>query len=152
MTAQANIRQKATYAQQTTANIPVGGIEKLLLLFCYPSSSFCHQRMRKTDLKIILPFIVARCNHDKTKKRLEQIIPWRRYHLHLDVVVWKEMSLCRHAGKVAETVVVALIFNIVAMEKTIPPFPFACPCRRRGNKSLIPRNLVWRNCNPKDSI
>jgi len=67
---------------------------------------------------------VARSNHDKTKKRLERIIPWRPYHLCLDVTVQKERSPCHYAGKVADDIVVVLIFNIVAIEKTIPPFLF----------------------------
>jgi hypothetical protein len=63
-------------------------------------------------------------------KRSEKIISWRQHHLRLDVVIRKEMSPCRHAGEVADAVVVALIFNIVAMEKTIPPFPSPSAERR----------------------
>jgi hypothetical protein len=44
-----------TNAQRTTANIPIGGIEELLLSGVFIFFSFCHQRVRKTDLKIILP-------------------------------------------------------------------------------------------------
>jgi hypothetical protein len=42
------------YAQRTTANIPAGEVEKLLFFLCLPSS-FCHWRIRKMDLKLILP-------------------------------------------------------------------------------------------------
>jgi hypothetical protein len=41
-----------TNAQRTTANIPAGGVEKLLF-FYLSSSSFCYRRMRKTDLKLL---------------------------------------------------------------------------------------------------
>ena len=56
------------------------------------------------------------------EKRPEKIIPWRRHNLRLDVAVRKEKSPCRHAEKVVDGVVVALIFNRAAMEKTDPPY------------------------------
>ena len=64
---------------------------------------------------------MARSNHNKTKKRPEKIILWRRHHLRLDVTVRKEKSPCHHAEKVVDTVVVALIFNRAVVEKTNPP-------------------------------
>jgi hypothetical protein len=67
---------------------------------------------------------VVKSNHNKTEKKPEKIIPWRRHHLRLDVVVWKQKSPCRHVDEDADTDVVALIFNGATMEKTIPPFPF----------------------------
>jgi hypothetical protein len=76
---------------------------------CLPSS-FRHLRIRKTDLKLI---------------------PWWRHHLSLDVVVQKTKSPCRHAEEVVDVVVVALIFNIVVMEKMNPPYPLTVAERRR---------------------
>jgi hypothetical protein len=39
------------------------------------------------------------------------------------------------------------------MEKTISPFPFAATGEEKKEiNSPIPRNLVWRDPNPKDSI
>ena len=55
----------------------------------------------------------------------KKIILRRRHHFYLDVAVWKEKSPCRHVGEVVDAVVVALIFNIAAMEKMIPPCPLA---------------------------
>ena len=66
---------------------------------------------------------MARSNYNKMEKRLEKNIPWRRHHLRLDVVVQKEKSLCHHADEVANDIVVALIFNRAAMEKTILSWP-----------------------------
>ena len=68
---------------------------------------------------------MARTNHDKTEKRLDKIILWCRHHLRLDVATRKERSLCRHAGEVVDAIVVALIFNRAAMEKTNPSCPLA---------------------------
>jgi hypothetical protein len=43
-------------AQRTTINIHVGGVEKLLLFWCFYYFSFLyHRRMRKIDLKLIVP-------------------------------------------------------------------------------------------------
>jgi hypothetical protein len=67
---------------------------------------------------------VARSNHNKTKKKPKKIIPWRRHHLHLDVVVQKERSPCRQADEVADVIVAVLIFCRAAMKKTIPLFTF----------------------------
>ena len=67
---------------------------------------------------------MARSNHNKTEKRPEKIIPWRRHHLRLGVAVRKEKSPCRHADEVADADV-ALIFNKAVMEKTNPPFLLA---------------------------
>ena len=68
---------------------------------------------------------MARSNHNKTEKRPEKIIPWRRHHLRLDAAVRKQKSLCRHVDENADAEVVALIFNGAVMEKTIPPFTVA---------------------------
>jgi hypothetical protein len=67
---------------------------------------------------------VARSNHNKTKKRPEKIIPWRRHHLRLDATVQKQKSPCRHVDEDADAEVVVLIFNGAVIEETIPPFPF----------------------------
>jgi hypothetical protein len=58
------------------------------------------------------------------EKRPKKIIPWRRHHLHLDVIVQKERSPCRQASEVADVIVVVLIFCRAAMKKTIPLFAF----------------------------
>jgi hypothetical protein len=78
---------------------------------------------RKTDLKLILPSPSSWPDLTTTKqrKRPEKIIPWRRYHLRLDVAVRKERS----PGEVVDAIVVALFFNIATTEKTIPPCPLA---------------------------
>jgi hypothetical protein len=58
--------------------------------------------------------------------KLILIIPWRRHCLHFDVVIRKEKFVCHHADKadkVADAVVVALIFNRVVMEKMISHCP-----------------------------
>ena len=68
---------------------------------------------------------MARSNYNKTEKRPEKIILWRRHHLRLDVAVRKEKSPCRHANEVADAVVVVLIFNRATIEKMIPPCPLA---------------------------
>jgi hypothetical protein len=67
---------------------------------------------------------VARSNHNKTEKKPEKIITWRRHHLPLDVAIRKQKSSCRHVEEDADAKVVTLIFNGAVMEKTIPPFPF----------------------------
>jgi hypothetical protein len=67
---------------------------------------------------------VAKSNHNKTEKRPEKIIPWRRHHLRLDATVQKQKSPCRHVDENADADVVALIFNGAAMEKTIARFSF----------------------------
>jgi len=74
---------------------------------------------------------VARLNHNKTEKRPEKNILWRRHHLRLDAAVRKQKSPCRHVDEDADAEVVALIFNRAAIEKTIPPFPSSSPERRR---------------------
>jgi hypothetical protein len=61
-----------TNAQRTTTNIPVSGIEELLLFWYLPSSSFCHRRVRKTDLKIILPSLSSWPNLTTTKRRRDR--------------------------------------------------------------------------------
>jgi hypothetical protein len=67
---------------------------------------------------------VARSNHNKTEKKLEKIILWRRHHLRLDAAVRKQKSSCRHVKEDADAKVIILIFNGAVMEKTIPLFPF----------------------------
>jgi hypothetical protein len=67
---------------------------------------------------------MAKSNHNKTEKRPEKIIPWRRHHLLLDATVQKQKSLCRHVDEDADADVVTLIFNGAAMEKMILPFSF----------------------------
>jgi hypothetical protein len=51
---------------------------------------------------------VARSNHNKTKKKPEKIIPWRRRHLRLDAAVRKQKSPCRHIEEDADAKVVTL--------------------------------------------
>ena len=63
---------------------------------------------------------MVRSNHNKMEKRPEKTISWWQHHLHIDVVVQKSKYPCCHAEKVVNTVVVALIFNRAAMEKTNP--------------------------------
>jgi len=47
-----------------------------------------------------------------------------------------------HAEEVVDVIVITLVFNRDAMEKTNPPYP--CHCREGGgDKSPIPRNLAW---------
>jgi hypothetical protein len=77
---------------------------------------------------------MVRFNHNKTKKRPEKIIPWRRYHLRLDVTVRKAKSPCRQADEVADAVV-ALVFNRDAMEKMNPSCPLTVDGGRGGDKS-----------------
>jgi len=67
---------------------------------------------------------MARSNHNKTKKRLEKIILWRRHHLRLDVAVWKQKSPYHHVDEDTDAEVVVLIFNGAAIEKPIPPLSF----------------------------
>jgi hypothetical protein len=67
---------------------------------------------------------VARSKNNKIEKRPEKIIPWRRHHLRLDAAVRKQKSSCRHIEEDVDAEVVALIFNVATMKKTIPPFPF----------------------------
>jgi hypothetical protein len=54
---------------------------------------------------------MTRSNHNKTEKRPKKIIPWQQHYLRFDVTAQKEKSSCRHAGEVADAVVVALIFQ-----------------------------------------
>ena len=68
---------------------------------------------------------MARSNHNKTEKRPEKIILWRRHHLRLDVVVRKEKPPCCRADKVVDVVVVVLIFNRAVMEKNDSILPLA---------------------------
>jgi hypothetical protein len=63
----------------------------------------------------------------------------------------KKKSPCRHAGEVADAVVVTLIFNRGVMEKTIPPRSFAV-AREEEIDPQYQKNLTWRHPNPKDSI
>jgi hypothetical protein len=44
------------------------------------------------------------------KKRPNKIIPRRQHHFRLDVAVWKLNSRYRHAEKVVDVIVAALIF------------------------------------------
>jgi hypothetical protein len=82
--------------------------------------------MRKTDPEIILSSPSSWSDLITTKRRRDRKnIPWWRHHLRLDVIVRKERSPSRHAGEVADTVVVIVILNRAAMEKTISPFSFA---------------------------
>jgi hypothetical protein len=53
---------------------------------------------------------MVRSNHNKTEKRPEKIILWRRHHFRLDVAIWKGKSPCHQADEVADAIV-ALIFN-----------------------------------------
>jgi hypothetical protein len=63
---------------------------------------------------------VARSNHNKTEKRLEKIISWRRHHLRLDAAVRKQRSPCRHVNEDADAEVAVFIFN----GAVIPPLSF----------------------------
>ena len=67
---------------------------------------------------------MATSNHNKTEKRPEKIISWRRHDLRLDAAVRKQKSTCRHVDEDGDAEVVAHIFNGAAIEKTISPFPF----------------------------
>ena len=74
---------------------------------------------------------MTRSNHDKTEKRPEKIIPWRRHHLRLDVA---ESSY--HTGEDADAVDVALIFNRAVMKKTI----LSCPLAVAEEEEINPQN------------
>lgn len=69
--------------------------------FLYLPSSFCHWRMRRTDLKLILPSPSSWSDltTTKTKKRPAKIVPWQRHHLRLNWCCRTErkvsMSSCR---------------------------------------------------------
>ena len=76
------------------------------------------------------------------EKRTKKIIPWRRHHLRLDVAVRKDNSPCRHADEVADAIVVALIFNRLAMEKTVPPYPLAVAGKEEEEINL-PNQEIW---------
>jgi hypothetical protein len=52
------------------------------------------------------------------KKKPKKFILRRQHHLRLDVTIQKEESPCCHADEVADAIIVALIFNSAAMEKT----------------------------------
>jgi len=112
--------------QQTTPNIPVGKVEKLLtcvflLLLLLPPKN------KEDWSKNYSPwsFIVVRSNNDKIKKKLEKNIPCRRHYLRLLCPGWKAESSCRQAEEVADAVV-ALIFHITDIEKRIHPTPCRC--------------------------
>jgi hypothetical protein len=86
---------------------------------------------------------VAKSNHNKTEKRPEKIIPWRRHHLRLDATVRKQKSSCRHVDEDADTDVVALIFNGAAMEKTIPPFFFTVDGDEEKEEIKLQYQVIW---------
>jgi len=55
-----------------------------------------------------------------------------------NVAVRKNKSSCCHAEEIIDVIVITLIFNRGAMEKTNPPYP--CHCREGGgDKSTIPK-------------
>jgi hypothetical protein len=86
---------------------------------------------------------MAKSNHNKTKKRPEKIIPWRRHHLRLDATVRKQKSPCRHVDEDVDADVVALIFNGAAMEKTIPPFSFTVDRDEEKEEIKLQYQVIW---------
>jgi hypothetical protein len=82
------------------SNLTSTWVENFLLSLCFPSS--WHQRMRKTDLILILPSLSPWPDLTTTTWRRDQrkLFRGQWHHLHLDVV--------------------ALISNRVIMKKTIP--------------------------------
>jgi hypothetical protein len=60
-----------TYVQRTTTNILVGKVEKLLSFLCLPFF-FCHRRIRKIDLKLILPSPSSWSDLTTTKRRRDR--------------------------------------------------------------------------------
>ena len=128
--------------------------------WCLPPS-FCHRRMRKTDLKLILTGPSSWPDLTTIKQRKDQ-----RKLFHDDDTISALMSssgnkglrvvisvrMRRHTGEDADVVVVTLIFNRAVIEKTIPPCPLAVT---REEEEINPQNqetLAWRDHNPKDSI
>lgn len=66
---------------------------------------------------------------------------------HLDVAAQKTKSSCHHSKEVDEAIVITLIFNTAAMEKSYPPCPFAIT----GEEEEI-NLMAWRDANPMDLI
>jgi hypothetical protein len=90
--------------------------------FRLSSSSFCHRWRRETDPNLCNPRLieinsgggeanlfsqvfqhVVGSNRDKTEKWPAKFIPWRRHHLHLNVVIRKPKSPCHRFKKVNDT-------------------------------------------------
>jgi hypothetical protein len=86
--------------------------------------------------------MVAKSNHNKTEKRPEKIIPWRRHHLRLDATVQKQKSPCRHINEDDDADIVALIFNGAAMKKTILPFSFTVD-RDEKEEIKLQYQVIW---------
>jgi hypothetical protein len=134
------------------ANIPACKVEKLLscvfLLLRWLVSSFFFFLPLKNNSP--WSFILVRSNHNKTEKRPEKIIPWRRYHLRHDVAVRKAKSPCLQAKEVANTIV-ALIFHRAAMEKTNSPCPLAVAVEE--DEEINPQNQeTWHGETLTDSV
>ena len=91
---------------------------------------------------------MIRSNHNKTAKRPNKIIPRRQHHFCLDVTVRKPNSPYRHAEKVVDAIVAALIFIRDAMEKLNPPYLLVVTRKEEENNSPRPGKLAWRDRNP----
>ena len=132
-----------TDAQWTTVNIYVGRVEKRNSSFwCLPSSSFCHRRMRKTYLKLILHNPSSWPRNKTEKKRAEKIIPRWWYHLRRPKIKVsmssKRWGCWRHSCR------------LHLQQSRHRENDFTLPSRRRrrgggGNKFPKPRNLAWRD-------
>jgi hypothetical protein len=77
----------------------------------------------KTDLKL-LPSPSSRSDLTTTKRRID----WRKLFygndiISVDALIRTTKSPCRHAEEDVDAVVINLIFNRTAMEKTNPPCP-----------------------------
>lgn len=69
---------------------------------------------------------------------------------HLDVAAQKTKSSCHHSKEVYEVIVITLIFNTAAMEKSYPPCPFAVTGEEEEEEEI--NLMAWRDTNPMDLI
>jgi hypothetical protein len=117
-----------TDIQRTTTNIHVGGVEKLLL-----SHVFFFFPLPCTDLKLVPPNFLSWSDLTTIKRGIDR----KKLFYGADTIFVlmspsENKSLCVVKSVRMHVIVVARIFNVAAMEKTISPYYLAAHQRREG--------------------
>ena len=122
--------------------------------WCLCSFSFCHRRMRKPDLKLILPSLSSWPDLTTIKRRRD-----RRKLFHSGDTISALMSSSENKSLHVVVLVRWRCWRCSCRPHLQQSYhgendsTLLSQCRRRGgDKFPKPKNLAWRDPNPKDSI